>query len=428
MDSGRGMTGDRLFVGFNVVEVARVSEEAATRAVAAFTEAELLANSLDELEKAVIADKVARPIMLETQGRSISNEVVALPERRGATISNIYMPSAILPARETLKASLYIPYTGTRQVFTYRPSSVPSATPPEATVTGREVVLSLIADSGAAVQVVEAQLLALEENLRQWVAGVNADIVTLERQVRGLVGDLLARRFGLLRQRDAMAAAFTIPVRPVAPDRALEIPVRRTTVALSSSPSAATGEPGEWSLTHAVYEQMITTITSFGRALERRPASTRLLLPDEETLRDWLLFLLSTNYETPDGSELFVGGETVNGKGKTDILVRHQDRNAFIGECKFWHGPKKFSEAIDQLLGYTVWRDTKAAIILFITRRNATAAIESAGACLERYSQFRQAKIPADPAGRRDYVFASPHDNQRVISLALLPVVIPEAN
>lgn len=120
-----------------------------------------------------------------------------------------------------------------------------------------------------------------------------------------------------------MTAAFTIPVRPLDPDQTLEIPVRRTAVILNSSPSARPGGPREWLLTNAVYEQMITTITRFGRALERRPASARLLLPDEETLRDWRMFLLSNNYEAPDGTELFIGGETVNGKGKTDIFIRH---------------------------------------------------------------------------------------------------------
>jgi hypothetical protein len=55
------MTGDRLFIGPIAAEVTRRCEEAAHRAVAAFTEAELLANSLDQLEEAVIAEKVARP-------------------------------------------------------------------------------------------------------------------------------------------------------------------------------------------------------------------------------------------------------------------------------------------------------------------------------------------------------------------------------
>lgn len=58
-------------------------------------------------------------------------------------------------------------------------------------------------------------------------------------------------------------------------------------------------------------------------------------------------------------------GETFNRAGKTDILLREGDRNVFIAECKFWKGPKAFGEAIDQRLGYTMWRDSKTAILVF---------------------------------------------------------------
>jgi len=47
--------------------------------------------------------------------------------------------------------------------------------------------------------------------------------------------------------------------------------------------------------------------------------------------------------------------------GKTDILTRVEDRNAFIAECKFWMGEKAFLAALDQLLSYLSWRDTKTA-------------------------------------------------------------------
>jgi hypothetical protein len=50
--------------------------------------------------------------------------------------------------------------------------------------------------------------------------------------------------------------------------------------------------------------------------------------------------------------------------------VRHNDRNVFIGECKFWAGQKAFTGAVDQLNGYLVFRDTKAAIVLSSDRRN----------------------------------------------------------
>ena len=35
-------------------------------------------------------------------------------------------------------------------------------------------------------------------------------------------------------------------------------------------------------------------------------------------------------------------GETFNAAGKTDILLRIDGKNVFIGECKFWKGPKAF--------------------------------------------------------------------------------------
>lgn len=156
---------DRLFTGLNVIEVATQCEEAAKRVVAAFTEVELLANSLEELTQAVVADKVPQPIMLDVQNHWIGNEVVQLPERRGATIGTMYRPDIALPAREALKTSLHIPCSGTMQALTYRPSRMPTTSPPEAVVTGLEVVVSVITDPSIAAQVVEQQLLEQEQNL-----------------------------------------------------------------------------------------------------------------------------------------------------------------------------------------------------------------------------------------------------------------------
>jgi hypothetical protein len=228
----------------------------------------------------------------------------------------------------------------------------------------------------------------------------------------------------VIKKRDDMAAAFSIPVKVLEPERALDVLVKPTAVVLKAAPDPAAYGVREWRLDQPIYERMIQTITKFGHALERRPRSAGPLLHDEETIRDWLMFNLSTNYEAPDGSELFIGGEVENGDGKTDILVRHQNRNVFIAECKFWLGPRKFDKAIEQLLSYTTWRDTKAAIILFITNKNATAAIDSAGGRLTAHAARKEASVSAEPYERRDYRLTSPDDNQRVISLALLPVII----
>lgn len=118
-------------------------------------------------------------------------------------------------------------------------------------------------------------------------------------------------------------------------------------------------------------------------------------------------------------------GELFNGDGKTDILVRVEDRNAFIGECKFWTGQKGFGDAIDQLLGYLVWRDTKAALIIFIRQKDAGAIIEKADKALREHANFKRAGTPStDPMQRRNFVLFQPDDENREIQVALLPVVI----
>jgi hypothetical protein len=69
--------------------------------------------------------------------------------------------------------------------------------------------------------------------------------------------------------------------------------------------------------------------------------------------------------------------ETFNAAGKTDILIRVEDRNIFVAECKFWKGEKHFIPTIDQLLSYTSWRDTKTAIILFNRQKWTKLSIPS---------------------------------------------------
>lgn len=42
------------------------------------------------------------------------------------------------------------------------------------------------------------------------------------------------------------------------------------------------------------------------------------------------------------------------------------------------------------------------------------------------HAACKETLVSAEPYERRDYRFTSPDDNQRVISLALLPVIVPK--
>lgn len=50
-------------------------------------------------------------------------------------------------------------------------------------------------------------------------------------------------------------------------------------------------------------------------------------------------------------------------------------KNVFIAECKVWHGEKELLDAIDQVLSYMNWRDTKAAIPIFNRNANFTSVL-----------------------------------------------------
>ena len=116
------------------------------------------------------------------------------------------------------------------------------------------------------------------------------------------------------------------------------------------------------------YEHILSVLSNMVEVMERSPSAFKGM--NEEDLRTHFLVQLNGHYEGQ------ATGETFNYEGKTDILIRADGRNIFIAECKFWTGPAGLTKALDQLLGYTAWRDTKAALLIFNRNRNMSAVLE----------------------------------------------------
>jgi hypothetical protein len=155
--------------------------------------------------------------------------------------------------------------------------------------------------------------------------------------------------------------------------------VRRPAPVLPSQPDS-TPVALEPVLADDVFEHILSVIRSAGTDMERSPSAYAAM--GEQDRRQALLMALNTHYRGQTVAEAF------NVAGKTDLLVRHEGQNLFIGECKFWSGPRGFSEAIDQLFRYHAWRDTKLALIMFVRERNLTAILEKARAGLADHPQF----------------------------------------
>lgn len=143
------------------------------------------------------------------------------------------------------------------------------------------------------------------------------------------------------------------------------------------------------------WAHIVGLITSMARGMERSPGN--YASRQEEQLRDALLVLLNTHY----GGQ--ATGETFNASGKTDILVRVQDRNVFVGECKVWSGPAAFAgadrperSALDQLLAYTTWRDAKLALVMFVHTKDMDRVLKGAREALGSHSGFVAWGVGAD--------------------------------
>ena len=105
------------------------------------------------------------------------------------------------------------------------------------------------------------------------------------------------------------------------------------------------------------YSTIISTIRNHVSATENNPKSIQVLR-DEEMIRDTILWALNTNY--------FVAtGETFRNSGKTDIIISFNDKSVFVAECKLWKGQRYIEDGIEQLFGYSTWRDSKMAFIVF---------------------------------------------------------------
>jgi len=166
----------------------------------------------------------------------------------------------------------------------------------------------------------------------------------------------------------------------------------------------------------AQYDEIVKTIYDATLVLERSPRTFHDF--EEEQVRDILLVLLNNQYIGT------VTGETFNGKGKTDILIRHEGSTLFIGECKIWTGPKSLKRAVDQLLGYVTWRDTKAAIIVFDKRGQLTRILDRIPGVMAGHPNFKQDLGPVGEAGYRS-ILRQRDDPARDLMVTVLAFTVP---
>jgi hypothetical protein len=275
-----------------------------------------------------------------------------------------------------------IPFTGDAAVFGLRPSQF-TFNPPRGRVIDRELAYTVEYPQDAAPDI-DAQVNDFVRTVQQWLGFARANIEEFNRTLGQTARAAIEERRGRIDRRDAHLATSSIPERRPGSGGKTYIPeviVRRPAPRL---PTATARDGGDVRLDPAlegrIFDHILSVVRMQAREMERSPNTYGHM--DEEARRDVFLATLNTHYEGRGAAEAF------NASGKTDILIRFEDRNLFIGECKFWGGVKGFTSAVDQLFGYTTWRDTKLAVVIFVREKGLTEIVETGREALQAHPQF----------------------------------------
>lgn len=309
-----------------------------------------------------------------------------------------------------------IPFEGNADLFWLRPSRWATVSP-VGMVEGQELVIWHEAPADSMDP--KGFERAIDENInliKTYLQAVESDCVDFNRELERQLREALRRRKEKVLKDRQLEEYLRIPVErrsDASPVFSVSVPRRER----SGHPSYPTGIKAfapEPAVSQEDYAEILTVIRSWRDLVERLPKTFQKM--SERELRDILLVVLNNQFG-PAGAEVF------SREGKTDIFIWHERGAVFIAECKIWAGARGFQKAVDQLLGYLVWRDTKSALIVVVRGQDVTRVLEQADKVLREHPRYK--RNSSDVAGFPVYVLHHEGDPAREILVALVLVAIP---
>lgn len=308
----------------------------------------------------------------------------------------------------------FVPFDGDGGIFRCQGNQL-SLNPPRAEIRDYELVFSFLREDDNAAEV-KAEFDRQLSQVKEFLSGIVALGEEFNRSLQGkALTRIDARRERLTKSVEAVSAlGYPMRRRPDAAKTYAVPEVKRKVTPVM--PKATEPKPLEPTLPDAEYEHILTVITNMVAVMERSPAAFRTM--KEEDLRQHFLVQLNGQYEGQ------ATGETFNFEGKTDILIRAWGKNIFIAECKFWDGPRIFNDAIDQLLGYTTWHDTKTALLMFNRNRGLSGVLAKIPELVRARSDCVR-DVEQSGATRFRFILRRPDDPDREVTLTVLVFEVP---
>ena len=255
---------------------------------------------------------------------------------------------------------------------------------------------------------------------REYIQAARNQVEAHNTALPGATASYATSRRERLGKHAGLAGMLNIPIaqRAGAPDIK---PVRLEVVRPPPLPSVPKGglqpEPG---IRDEDYEQILHFIRHQGRTFETTPNT--YAVHDEEGLRDIVLSQLNGHFRGGASGEVF------RRSGKTDIRIESENRSAFVGECKLWSGPSGVEKALDQLLGYLTWRDSKAALLMFNKTVKSFSTVLSAFPDAMRAHKCFLQEVRGSEAGEWSFRMRSAEDEGRRVTVHAFAFNLYSAN
>ena len=321
--------------------------------------------------------------------------------------------------RRTVQASiveLTVPYTGDRGLFDVQPTTFDSG-PPRAQIDGNHVAVRH-SDRELKPEEANKALNGVLDDIERYLTWQRATAEPFNERIKVRLREAVeARKVKVLKDRNSVAnLGFKLKGRADAPKTYVAPVVRKKILPTILKPAAQTTFKPEPMLDDQTYSEILKIIENMTLVMERSPSAFASM--GEEDIRQHFLVQLNGQFEGA------ASGETFNFTGKTDILIRVEGRNIFIAECKFWSGPKAFTETIDQLLGYLSWRDTKAAVVIFSRNKDFSSVLKSIQETTDAHPHKKRGPTK-DGEIRLRYIFGNLADHNREVFLTILAFNVP---
>ena len=334
---------------------------------------------------------------------------------RKVLVPNNYLPEYIRHSYqgelERTMYRLFIPFNGDKDILRFCPSQFTLGGSGRFCFNYNGLYVDIL-DSNGDGENVAREIQTYKDDLKKMVGFLKTDIERINKSICLYIPQVFKARKDKALKEQKIIADLGIPIKnETNTNKTYSVPTVTRRVKEPAVINSQKTIPLEPTMAENIYQDILNAINIIGKNMERIPKTIEN--QDEETIRGHFLNQLSTAFTSCSST-----GESFNSKGKTDIMVKHGNEILFIAECKLWKGAKKFHEAIDQLLNYLTWRDSKTALLVFNKDTKIQTVIQSIQELIPNHPNFVKMVKQSD-TGWFDYSFHLT-DSSEEIKLAVM--------